>query len=49
MTAERGEQISLFLSPALRFKSETPAALIEVKRKARKQEKGVEKTGHTGS
>lgn len=49
MSAERGEQILLFLSPALHFKSETLAALIEAKAKLKKQENGLEKTGQTGS
>lgn len=49
MTGERGEQILLFLSPELHFKSETPGSLIEAKGKARKQKKGWEKRGHTGS
>lgn len=49
MTAERGEQILLFLSPALHFKSGIPAGLIEAKEKARKLEIGLGKAGHTGS
>lgn len=49
MSAERGEQSLLFLSPALRFRSKTPAALVQAKRKVRKEEKGLVKTRHTGS
>lgn len=49
MSAERGEQSLLFLSPALHFKSKIPAALVQAKGKVRQEEKGLVKTGHTGS
>lgn len=49
MSAKRGEQSLLFLSPALLFKSKISAALVQAKGRVRKEEKRLVKTGHTGS
>lgn len=49
MSAERGKQSLLFLSPVLHFKTKIPAALVQAKGKVRKEEKGLVTAGHTGS